>query len=140
MADDRRKVTHIGAPACFALEQACKHLAEAFDDPVEHVGVYVVGSCLERADWRDIDVRMIMSDKAFCRLFPNALLGHGAAWEFDPRWTLMTVAISNWLRAQTGLPVDFQFQPMSFANEKHKKRRHAVGLRYVRSSEETAEA
>ena len=131
MSEPRKKVTHIGAPACFALEMACKHLMDAFDEPEGHVGIYLVGSALERADWRDVDVRMMLDDATFARMFPKALLGHGAAWEFDTRWTLMTLSISTWLREQTGLPIDFQFQPMSFANDKHKGRRHALGLRYV---------
>lgn len=131
MSEPRKKVTHIGAPACFALEMACKQLMDAFDDDVGHVGIYLVGSALERADWRDVDVRMMLDDATFAKMFPKALVGHGAAWEFDPRWTLMTVCISTWLREKTGLPVDFQFQPMSFANEKHKGKRHALGLRFV---------
>lgn len=132
MTEKRKKFCYIGAPACFALEQACKHLADAFDDTdtIGHIGIYVVGSCLERPDFRDVDVRMIMDDKSFGDLFPRAQMTN-AAWEFDPRWTLLTVAISNWLREQTGLPIDFQFQPMTFANDRHKGRRQAVGLRYV---------
>lgn len=133
------KPTHIGAPACFALEQACKQIMDAFDDADDRIcGIYVVGSCLERADWRDVDVRMIMHDDVFAELFPKATL-HSGAWEFDPRWCLMTLAISQWLKAQTGLPVDFQFQPMTHANERHKGRRHAVGLRMVPRTRERVE-
>lgn len=124
-----KKVTYIGAPACFALEQACKQIMEAFDDPEAHVGIYVVGSCLERPDWRDVDVRMMLDDEYFKKLFPSAHITN-ASWEFDPRWTLLVVTISEWLKKQTGLPVDFQFQPMTFANAKHKGPRHAIGLRY----------
>jgi len=128
---ERKKVSHIGAPACFALEQACKDLRDAFCDPEDgYSGIYVVGSCLERPDWRDVDVRMIMGDAAFGRLFPHAHLDNGT-WEFDPRWCLMTIAISRLLSEQTGLPIDFQFQPQTFANARHDKARHPVGLRYV---------
>lgn len=134
---ERKKATYIGAPACFALEQACKHLHDAFDEPNGHVGIYVVGSCLERPDWRDVDVRMMMDDASFGRLFPRALM-HSGAWEFDPRWCLMAVAISRWLSEQTGLPIDFQFQPMSHANDRHKGPRHAVGLRYVSREDDDA--
>jgi len=129
-APKKRKVSHIGAPACFALEMACKQIQAAFDDEEDFAGIFVVGSCLERPDWRDVDVRMILADEAFARLFPRAHLTN-ATWEFDPRWTLMTVAISQWLSKETGLPIDFQFQPMTFANERHKGPRHAVGLRYT---------
>lgn len=121
----RRKAVYIGAPACFALEEACRHVAEAFGAYRGVAGIYVVGSCLERPDWRDIDVRLIMEDADFAALFPNA----GNHWEHDARWLLLTVAISERLSRQTGLPIDFQFQPQTHANKCHKGRRNAIGFR-----------
>lgn len=132
----RLKVSHIGAPAVFALEQALKHVNDAFCEDDSFAGVYIVGSCLERPDWRDVDVRLIMEDAAFERLFP-AVEMHSGAWEFDPRWCLMTVAISKWLSAETGLPIDFQFQPMTHANKHHEGPRHAAGLRISRRAAST---
>lgn len=128
------KVSHIGAPAVFALEQACKLLKAAFreENETDHVGIYVVGSSLEKPDWRDVDVRMMMDDASFLRLFPGVDVEHGT-WEFDPRWTLMVVAISQWMSKMTGLPIDFQFQPMTHANKRHKGDRHPMGLTFVKS-------
>lgn len=80
---------------------------------------------MNRADWRDIDVRYILADDEFAALFPDA----GDNWEFDPRWLLLTVSISGWLEKQTGLPVDFQFQPQTHANARHKGPRNALGIR-----------
>lgn len=125
----RAKACYIGAPAIFALEIALKTVSAAFDEDGSH-GIYLVGSALERPDWRDVDVRMILSDEAFQRLFPSASLAT-ANWEFDPRWTLMTVMVSRWLSAQTGLPIDFQFQPRTHANERHRGTRHAAGLSFA---------
>jgi hypothetical protein len=48
--------------------------------------------------------------------------------DLDPRWLVMTVAISDWLKKQTGLPIDFQFQPQTHANRIHRGRRNAVGM------------
>jgi len=127
----KKKASYIGAPAVFALEQALKHVNDAFCDDDCFAGIYIVGSCLERPDWRDVDVRLILEDTAFEKLFPAATV-HSGAWEFDPRWCLLTVAISKWLSAETGLPIDFQFQPMSHANERHKGRRNAAGLRFAK--------
>ena len=124
----RVKGIYIGAPACFALEEAIRHVAEAFDafgDGDEYAGIYVVGSCLQRQDWRDVDVRLIMSDAMFARTFPDA----GDHWEHDARWLLLTVAISERLSRLTGLPIDFQFQPQTHANERHKGPRNAIGMR-----------
>lgn len=114
------KACYVGAPAIFALELACTPINEAFDG----FGCYLVGSALERRDWRDVDVRFIMQDEAFNKLFPNA----GQHWEHDVRWLLLTTSISGWLSKVTGLPVDFQFQPQTRANERHKGRRHALGI------------
>lgn len=132
----REKICYIGAPACFALEQACKTVMAAFREQStkDHIGMYIVGSCLERPDFRDVDVRLIMDDDSFKRLFPGAYTMQ-AIWEFNPRWCLLTVAISKWLSDQTGLPIDFQFQPQTFANEKHPGKRHAVGLTFVPSED-----
>jgi hypothetical protein len=125
----RRKVSYVGAPACFALELACQHINRAFGG----FGCYLVGSAMERADWRDIDVRLIMPDEEFLALFPDVdLAAHN--WEFDPRWLLMTVSISDHLRKVTGLPVDFQFQPQTHANARHKGTRSALGLRFAKPS------
>lgn len=117
----RQKGIYIGAPACFALDMAVRPVVQAF----EALGCYVVGSALERPDWRDVDVRLMMTDDAFAREFPDA---HDGLWELDPRWLLLTVAISAHLSKLTGLPVDFQFQPQTHANTRHSGQRQAIGL------------
>ncbi|MEV5021431.1 hypothetical protein MRBLMA1_001254 [Sphingobium sp. LMA1-1-1.1] len=127
MSEPRKKAVYVGAPACFALEAECQLLNQAFPGTC-----YLVGSSLERPDWRDIDVRMIMDDEAFATLFPHAK----EHWEFDPRWIVMTVAISERLSKQTGLPVDFQFQPRTHANKRHSGPRNALGLIFARRGEE----
>jgi hypothetical protein len=126
------KACYIGAPAVFALEMACQHVNAAFGG----YGCYLVGSCMERADWRDVDVRSIMGDEQFAALFPDVELAVGSAiWESDPRWLLINTSISQWLRAQTGLPVDFQIQPQTFANKRHDKSRSAIGMRISKRRE-----
>ena len=120
MDDKPVKATYVGAPAVFALELECKNLNKAFGD----FGCYVVGSAIQRPDWRDIDVRYIMEDAEFAKLFPDA----GQCWEQDARWLLLTVSISEYLSKRTGLPIDFQIQPQTHANERHSKPRHAIGL------------
>lgn len=125
----RKKGIYVGAPACFALEQACRHIWEAFDSPEGCSGCYVVGSALSRPDWRDVDVRFILSDEQFAQTFPAA----GQHWEHDPRWLLLTVSISQWLSKVTGLPIDFQFQPQTHANERHPGPRNAIGFRIGRN-------
>lgn len=121
--EPRRKGVYVGAPACFNLELECQILNRAFDGQC-----YLVGSALERSDWRDVDVRMMMDDDAFAALFPHA----GEQWEFDARRLLMTTCISKRLSDATGLHVDFQFQPQTHANARHKGPRNALGLTFTR--------
>lgn len=129
MSEQTKKASYIGAPAIFALELACQHIRSAFGN----YGCYLVGSSMEKPDWRDVDVRFIMPDDAFANLFPCVDLSiDSAIWEFDPRWLLLTVSITSWLREQTGLPIDFQIQPQTFANKHHDKQRSAIGLRIAK--------
>lgn len=122
-----KKFCYIGAPKVFSLEMATKQINHAFGD----YGCYIVGSSLERMDWRDVDIRFIMPDEQFYELFSkvdsNSL---GAVWEFDEKWLLLTTSISQWLKQQTGLPIDFQIQPITFANKFHNKNRIPVGIDY----------
>ena len=57
-----------------------------------------VGSSLERADYRDVDVRVIMFDEDF------AVLEQVATTES------LNVALSLWGQKMTGLPIDCQVQ------------------------------
>jgi len=131
-----QKVSYVGAPAIFELTQCCQQINDAFG----HYGCYLVGSSLARPDWRDVDVRFIMADDEFAKLFPavenvkgrNSESWVSGNWEFDPRWLLLNVSISQWLRSVTGLPVDFQIQPQTHANARHKGPRHALGLRFAK--------
>lgn len=117
----RKKAIYVGAPACFALEQAARHVNEAFGTSA----CYVVGSALSTQDWRDVDIRLILNDEEFATLFPSA----GQHWEHDARWLLLTVSISKWMSTVTGLPIDFQIQPQTNANERHCGLRSAIGIR-----------
>ena len=124
-----KKWNYLGSPACFTLELACKHLNRAFPGRC-----YVVGSVLERPDFRDVDIRMMISDEDFRVLFPDVHSSLSGHWEHDTRWLLLTSLISNWL-TQTlniGKPVDFQFQPISWGNKHHSKKRNPIGHTYAK--------
>lgn len=128
-AGPRKKSDYVGAPAIFKLQAACTLILRAFD-PTHECGIYQVGSTLERADWRDVDVRMIMSDEAFAALFPGMDPSTGF---LDARWNLLSTMVSDHLAKATGLPIDFQFQQQSDANKRHKGARAALG-RWVTSA------
>jgi hypothetical protein len=122
----QRKACYVGAPAIFALDHACRTLTEAFGG----FGCYLVGSSIERPDYRDVDVRFILSDAEFEARFPDAH-GHGA-FQHDARWLVINMAIAGWLAKASGLVIDFQFQPQTWANEWHPGQRQALGLRYAK--------
>jgi len=87
---------------------------------IDSHGVFLVGSVGETPDFRDVDVRLILADDEFDRLFGHA----------PELWSVFCYAVSRQLAADTGLPVDFQVQRMTEANEKHGDRpRNHLGAR-----------
>lgn len=108
----------------FKLDVACIPLFAAFGLVG---GVYLVGSVLKRADWRDVDIRAIISDEAFDQRFP-AVDKHGE----NAEWKMICIAISHYLSSVTGLPVDFQIQRQTQANATYPHAsghfRNAIGL------------
>lgn len=106
----------------FLLDLACKPLWEAFDGGA----VYLVGTAVERQPFRDVDVRLIISDKPYDRL-KKALGADGIAF--------LGIAIGQYLASLTGLPIDFQLQRQTEANAHHSGMRNPLGLRHLRSFE-----
>ena len=104
---------------------------DAYDSTVIEIGEmpYHVGSSLKSKRWRDVDVRLILSDEAwdaygFCD--PARILSDG-------RWVALCLAFSALGKEMTGLPIDFQIQKMSDANDRYDELRSAIGrvsLRY----------
>lgn len=94
------------------LDDACGLIRCAFTMP------YLVGSAGigGRRDWRDVDVRLILSDDDFDALCPTVA-----------RWELLSIAIGDYLRRRTRLPIDFQIQRMAEANAKHSGPRNPLG-------------
>lgn len=99
-----------GVPGAMHLEAFGQAIADAFGHCPYHVG-----SSATSKTWRDVDVRLILDDDRFHALFP----GFASAHHVDAWWSLFCAAMSELGRARTGLPVDFQVQSMTEANEKH---------------------
>lgn len=117
---EMQKANYIGAPQVFTLELACKQINEAFGG----FGCFLVGSSIQRADWRDVDIRLILPDDQFRNLFPDSEINY----ELDCRWLILSSSLSMFLSKVSGLPVDFQIQPQTKANLQHTGQRHAIGL------------
>lgn len=99
----------------FTLDLACKPIVEAFCQ-----APYLVGTANGRDGYRDVDVRLMLPDKDYAR-FEKAV-GHDGV-------TFLALAVSAYLKSMTGLPVDFQFQQQTLANERHPGMRNPLGVR-----------
>ncbi len=125
-----KRANYIGAPEFFCLNEACRIVEEAFNFGV---GTYLVGSSLTTRDHRDVDIRTILPDAEYDRLFPEKF---GSDWR-HPLWSLMCSSIAGYLADRTGLKIDFQIQRMTNANEEYPAPEHqrcALGLRVYRES------
>lgn len=81
---------------------------------------YIVGSSLKERGYRDVDVRSILPDDEFDAIFEGR--------EF--LWSLLCLAVSDYLSRASSLPVDYQIQRMTEANEKYGgEQRNAIGVR-----------
>lgn len=78
-------------------------------------GTYLVGSVMERPNYRDVDVRLILSDDNYDRL--------------TDEWCLIGFVFSRYLADVTRLP-DFQVQRQTDANAAYPGRpRNPLGVR-----------
>lgn len=101
----------------FLLDEACRPIAQGLDTP------WLVGTSATRQDYRDVDVRVMLSDKKYARLVK--VIGiEGIA--------LMGLTIGEYLASRTGLPIDFQIQQQTAANE-YDGIRNPLGGRTLRS-------
>lgn len=98
----------LDVPDLYRLDSACARIQALWP-----FSLYLVGSVHERRDWRDVDLRLILPDKKYARMKPE-------------QWLFLNAAVSDQLKAMTGLPIDFQFQPQTEANE-HKGKRRPMG-------------
>lgn len=110
----------VGMPASIWLNEFGSRIWSAFGSPPYHVG----SSLANKRGWRDVDVRLILSDEEYER------------WGFgDPkypqdndRWISFCAAFSLLGKQMTGLPIDFQIQQQTAANEQFKGNRSAIGI------------
>lgn len=112
-ARTKSRVSWLDVPEFFRLDVACKPLFDAFGTTP-----YLVGSCLRKPDYRDVDVSLMLSDEQFAAMFPNKYAN-----------LFLNAAVSEWLSARTGLRIDFKFQDTTKANEEHQGNRNPLGIR-----------
>jgi hypothetical protein len=114
--DTPRRSTFLVQSDFDRLEDWCRMVRVIFGTAF---GPYLVGSVMERPDYRDVDVRVLMADRAFDVVFRRRL----EAVRFLNR------GLSVWGQQETGLPIDFQVQRQTEANAEYTGRRNAMGVR-----------
>ena len=109
----------VGMPASLWLDEFGHQVWAAFGHPP-----YLVGSALEGKQWRDVDVRLILPDEEYKCMG----LGDPEHSHHNEKWVSLVLAYSALGKAMTGLPIDFQIQQQTDANEQYSKSRSALGL------------
>ena len=115
---ERKRAHYIPALQYIALSMA----VEPVETGLDTLGTFLVGSCLERPDFRDVDVRTIMRDETYDQLFPVRADTAPA----DAFWSLLCASIGAHLERASQLPIDYQIQRCSEANALHPGPRNAL--------------
>lgn len=110
----------VGMPAALYLDQFGAVVRDAFGHYPYHVG----SSLTQKSGWRDVDVRLILPDDEYAAL----MLGDTVHQHSHPKWTALVLAFAALGHAMTGLPIDFQIQQQSKANDEYGGPRSALGV------------
>lgn len=101
----------VGMPAQHYLHEFGRYVEDAFGHTAYHVG-----SSLRLKDgWRDVDVRVLLPNAEYYGV--HGFL-HPDRKNMDAKLVATELAWSAFGRALTGLPIDFQIQPIAWANER----------------------
>lgn len=121
-------------PGMLKLDEFASHILSVFGGKVA-----LVGSSVKSKQWRDVDIRLLLSDEQYVRVFrldPSAydpaqymdgcdFVERAAQdhWNRDVHkcgiWVGLVLAFSALGREMTGLPIDFQIMPESIADLIH---------------------
>lgn len=112
----------VGMPADMLLHEFGSQVWAAFGTPPYHVG----SSLTQKSGWRDVDVRLILPDEAYEALG----LGKPNLPRQSGKWVALCLAFSALGKQMTGLPIDFQIQQQTRANEEYPREhpRSALGV------------
>lgn len=112
----------VGQPQGILMHQFGDLVADAFGTE----NVYHVGSSLSKKEgWRDVDVRVLLSDEQWESL--GLLEPKDSHW--DPKWRSFCIVFSHYGKHITGLPIDFQLQRIREANEEFPHNRSHMGTK-----------
>lgn len=108
----------VGMPAELKLHEFGSQVWFAFGEIP-----YQVGSSVRSKQWRDVDVRVILSDKKW----EEYGFGDPERVHRNGKWCALCLAFSALGREMTGLPIDFQIQQATDA-DRYVGDRSALGV------------
>lgn len=103
----------VGMPGSLYLQQFGDYVRKAWG----HVPYHVGSSLTMKDGWRDVDVRLILSDVEYEALG----FGDPRFYQNSQKWVAHCLAWSAFGRALTGFPIDFQIQQQTYANSQYPK-------------------
>lgn len=118
-----KRTVGVGMPQALWLNEFGSQVWSAFGEVP-----YLVGSALTGKQWRDVDVRLILSDKTYASM----KLGSPNDQHRNAKWVALCMAFSLLGKHMTGLPIDFQIQQASHANKLFRCPRSALGITELR--------
>lgn len=118
MTEPKKRKSGLSTLDLWRLEHACQPVWTGFGTGTAGC-TYLVGTAQTGGEYRDVDVRTILPDDEFDRLFGGE--------NGRDLWALICISIGRMVAADTGLPIDFQVQRMTEANEKYQGQRNPVG-------------
>lgn len=125
VSEEKHYAHYLGVTQFIELRYAAAIVKGVFDDSF---GIYLVGSAMKRKDWRDVDIRQIISDDEFTRRFGEFV----EPYDRNPFLRAFNLGVSNWMSTYSRLPIDYQVQPITKANELYPtdkgNPRNSVGL------------
>ncbi len=121
----------VGMPQSLYLHEFGSQVWAAFGCPPYHVG----SSLTTKTGWRDVDVRLILSDEEYEAMG----LGDPKYPQHNGKWVSLVLAYSALGKSMTGLPIDFQIQQASRANKEYEGARSCIGIVPLRMESEAQE-
>ncbi len=111
----------VGQPQGMLLNQFGDFIARAFNThSVYHVG----SSIFNKTGWRDVDVRVLLGDDEWEKLFGDL---EPKNCHYNSKWRNLCIVFSHYGNHLTGLPIDFQIQRIKEANEEYPNNRSHLG-------------
>jgi len=111
--DRKRSASYLTPHQMRRLDAACIPAVRALGFGT----VVLVGSVLTHPDYRDVDVRAVIADEDFDRMFPGVKVHKDGAAHYSQLWAWICMSVSGEISQASGMNVDFQIQRRTEASK-----------------------